>query len=1275
MNDNLNNNLNSSNNTTTNFNNGTTLNNANLNNNMNLNNSTSNSPNNEEKVNKYADYLPENRYKNEETNLLNLSPKNVKRLLSAFYVFLIIIGGIVALHFYGYDVFKVEERNYNMNLLESINLSNIYKSNKVEWIANNDNVQIKNNIITAVKSGKSYIYGQKDGKIVKDLTLNILTGEEQMSIDNHAIVLSLKDSSKIKINGNYKEGLNNNSAKSKINKILFKIKNIFSKNNKKNKLKVNPINNNEETTNNNNNITDTQNNSNNNVSNNNSNNNTISNDDDDNSNNNYIEEEYDDEEEEEEDPDYYTEDNTETDSDADPYINEDPSEEEYEEASEEEIKHLKELEEGITEEEEEPDNTEEIIKEEPEEEAEEEQSTEETDGEITLNAEEFVDNTDFEFSSSNKKVATVDEEGIITPVNPGTTTITVTDEYGNVDHTVVTIKEDDLITYLEDYKILTDESINIDYTLDSLEHTESDIIWTSSDENIVKVDENGRVTAISTGQATINIKVGSFEKNINFEVLENETLPTDINISKEEITLEIGEEDEITASVEPENTNFKDLKWIVLNDSIAEFIDNKIIAKDIGNTKAYVIAQNGIKKEITINVTKKEIPLEDIEIVIEDVDDEENNLISANQIITKSKSYLASTASNNSDVNIKIGKKKKIKVNIKPKNATNQNISMEYNTKYITAESKEDSVTITAVKAGESQLIITTESNNKEYNYKIVTKSDIKSVDIDKEKIELSAKKTQKVKVTVSPEKVYNDDIIWKSSNEKIATVDSDGNITAIKKGKAKITAVSSVDSTKKDSVTVTVSNEATMWIDNMHQVYFLSTSGYLAEATQAIDKFDAGKISKDKVKEKATSTGGQSIIIKSANGHIALLDAAEKKENSNLCKYIEDQIYAFAKEGNVTENNKAVLDYFVISHYHGDHTGCAAYIINSKKIKIKKLVIKEVTYIESGGDESTYANLANNKNIAVYYTNKQNDGDSLKLGNSKIYLYNVKDVFAKDAKKCRDNNNKDTFSLKFYRHSSSGDGLKIITIDKKNNIIISPKNKLSLTLIPKKQKNKKEYVDNYYYGTEKEDGSHICNCNANSIVLLAEFPTKNGNKYAYLPSDLENNGISFFGTKYKGTKIYGNGTTYNFAVKGEKIVKKENVNVIAPSEYLTAKKVAQKLGSANLKNILIYQSSHHGHNDDPTSLRVLGLIGRNDLYVVKSSRGFDVPNGGDIRSKENLEKGIQYFTTTKLRGAADKPRKNKPKYRSKDETKVILSINDLGEVIANRANDNERVK
>ena len=116
------------------------------------------------------------------------------------------------------------------------------------------------------------------------------------------------------------------------------------------------------------------------------------------------------------------------------------------------------------------------------------------------------------WSSSDPSVVTVDENGNIIAVGPGDATITVRTEDGNNSYTVH-IHVPYVVTFigLEESEIMMD--VNDEYTIvptvlpkEAKLENNYGIRYESSDPTIASVDENGKVTGLKAGEATITIK-------------------------------------------------------------------------------------------------------------------------------------------------------------------------------------------------------------------------------------------------------------------------------------------------------------------------------------------------------------------------------------------------------------------------------------------------------------------------------------------------------------------------------------------------------------------------------------------------------------------------------------------------------------------------------------------------------------------------------------------------------------------------------------------------
>ena len=152
-------------------------------------------------------------------------------------------------------------------------------------------------------------------------------------------------------------------------------------------------------------------------------------------------------------------------------------------------------------------------------------------------------NTPLTWTSSNKSIATVSEKGVVKGIKEGTATITVKSPDGNVSaSTVVTVIYKDIskITKIE----LTDENpevivgkyIGLGRTITPKAAVGSPLVWTSSDESIATVDQNGLVKGIKAGAVTITAKSedGSVSDSKVVKVLDSTTPHSEDYTNKED---------------------------------------------------------------------------------------------------------------------------------------------------------------------------------------------------------------------------------------------------------------------------------------------------------------------------------------------------------------------------------------------------------------------------------------------------------------------------------------------------------------------------------------------------------------------------------------------------------------------------------------------------------------------------------------------------------------------------------------------------------------------
>ena len=119
------------------------------------------------------------------------------------------------------------------------------------------------------------------------------------------------------------------------------------------------------------------------------------------------------------------------------------------------------------------------------------------------------------YASSNTAVATVDNNGVVTAVAPGTATITAslaeTDDYTAATATcTITVKAAAVaptISFTQATTVIEGQTVKLAFSTNS----EGDVSYTSSNTAVATVDNNGVVTAVAVGTATITVSVAATE--------------------------------------------------------------------------------------------------------------------------------------------------------------------------------------------------------------------------------------------------------------------------------------------------------------------------------------------------------------------------------------------------------------------------------------------------------------------------------------------------------------------------------------------------------------------------------------------------------------------------------------------------------------------------------------------------------------------------------------------------------------------------------------------
>ena len=218
------------------------------------------------------------------------------------------------------------------------------------------------------------------------------------------------------------------------------------------------------------------------------------------------------------------------------------------------------------------------------------------------------------WSSSDPAVAAVDENGTVTAAAAGRATITVKTADGGftadceVNVTEETIALTGIRIDREELTLTEGDTAALIVSMVPENATEQKTVFGSSDENVVTVDPNGKITAIGAGTATVTASTedGAFTAACQVTV-EAKPVVTSVSLNVTTLELVVGRTAVLEPGFVPEDAQNKDVTWSSSNEAAATVDENgKVTAVAAGTAVITVTtAEGGLTAECTVTVTEK----------------------------------------------------------------------------------------------------------------------------------------------------------------------------------------------------------------------------------------------------------------------------------------------------------------------------------------------------------------------------------------------------------------------------------------------------------------------------------------------------------------------------------------------------------------------------------------------------------------------------------------------------------------------------------------------
>ncbi|MBE7045184.1 MAG: hypothetical protein E7397_06605 [Ruminococcaceae bacterium] len=216
---------------------------------------------------------------------------------------------------------------------------------------------------------------------------------------------------------------------------------------------------------------------------------------------------------------------------------------------------------------------------------------------------------DMVWKSADTTVATVDGNGLISALAVGSTAVTATSEIYGVNFTYevnVNRRAGSITIDNEIADVCVGETLELTYSVP--EGTSAGAVtWSSSNDGIARVDENGLVTAVGKGTATITVT--GLDGAISATFVVNIIIPlTELTVTAPVSDLKVGETVALQSAYAPQNASVSNMKWRSGNHYVATVDENGVV-KAVGNgtTKIYLTCANlYASTEITVTGEKTE---------------------------------------------------------------------------------------------------------------------------------------------------------------------------------------------------------------------------------------------------------------------------------------------------------------------------------------------------------------------------------------------------------------------------------------------------------------------------------------------------------------------------------------------------------------------------------------------------------------------------------------------------------------------------------------------
>ena len=216
------------------------------------------------------------------------------------------------------------------------------------------------------------------------------------------------------------------------------------------------------------------------------------------------------------------------------------------------------------------------------------------------------------WGSSNVKVVTVTETGLVKGIAEGSATITATaggkQNTCAVTVTKAAIKAESISLDRNSLELEVEEVYTLIATVFPENASDRAVIWSSDNPSTAHVSDDGTVKGVTEGKTTIRAKIADLEATCEVNVVPKVVHVTSVVLSETDLKLYPDETHTLTAEVTPDNATFKTIEWSSSSPEVATVNEGVITPVNIGTT-VIVAKADGISASCNVSIIERPQPI------------------------------------------------------------------------------------------------------------------------------------------------------------------------------------------------------------------------------------------------------------------------------------------------------------------------------------------------------------------------------------------------------------------------------------------------------------------------------------------------------------------------------------------------------------------------------------------------------------------------------------------------------------------------------------------